>query len=86
MALRLSDEQRAAVQQHPNQAIEVVDGVTQEQYVLLPAATYKKVQALFAGDYDPDEFMPLVHDALAEDLNAPGMELYDDYDAHRSKS
>ena len=57
------------------------------EYVLLPAVTYQKVEALINGaDFDPNEFMPLVHEALAEDLDAPGMELYDDYDANRPKS
>jgi hypothetical protein len=87
MTPKLSDEQREAVQQHPNQAVYVVDTVTHNQYVLLPAETYRKVQALIAGgEFDPDEFMPLVHEALAEDLDAPGIEHYDDYDSHRPKS
>ena len=30
-----------------------------------------------------NEFMPLVHEALSDDIDAPGMELYDNYDAHR---
>jgi len=29
--------------------------------------------------------MPLVHEALADDIDAPGMELYDNYDEHRPK-
>ena len=33
-------------------------------------------------EFDPNEFMPLVHEALADDIDAPGMELYDNYDAH----
>jgi hypothetical protein len=88
MTPRLSDEQREAVQRHPNQAVYVVDPTTDDKYVLLPAATFQKVQALIisGAEFDPDEFMPLVHEALAKDLDAPGMELYDEYDAHRPKS
>jgi hypothetical protein len=84
MVPKLSDEQREAIRQHPHEPVQVVDALTQDRYVLLPFDEFQKVQALIdAGEFDPDEFMPLVHQALAEDLDAPGMELYDDYDAHR---
>ncbi len=87
MAPKLSDEQREAVQRHPNEAIYVVDTATQDQYVLIPAEAYQKVQALIiGGEFDPEEFLPLIHAALADDIDAPGMEMYDDYDAHRRQS
>lgn len=83
----LSPEQREAIRQHPGVPICVVDAETGAKYALVQAEAFQKVQALFAGDeFDPDEFMPLVHEALAEDIDAPGMELYDDYEAHRPQS
>ncbi len=29
------------------------------------------------GEPNPDEFLPLIHEALKEDCDAPGMEAYD---------
>ncbi len=83
---KLSNEQREALQKEPGKPITVEDDQAQALYVLLPFDTYQKVQALVGGEeFDPNEFMPLVHEALADDIDAPGMELYDDYDAHRLK-
>ena len=86
MTPRLSDEQRDALRQHPDRALYVVDAVTSEQYVLLSAQAYERVQALLsAAEYEPEEFLPLFLEAAAEDIDAPGMELYDQYDANRPK-
>ena len=85
--IKLSPEQREAIRQHPGVPISVVDTETGAKYALVQAEAFQKVQALLAGGaFDPDEFLPLVHEALAEDIDAPGMELYDDYEAHRPKS
>jgi hypothetical protein len=35
------------------------------------------------SDFDPEEFLPLLHEAMKEVWDAPGMKLYDNYDAHR---
>ena len=81
---KLSPEQREAIREHPGVPIYVMDAETGRNYVLVPAETFQKVQALLAGgEFDPEEFMPLVQEAVAEDIDAPGMELYDDYEAHR---
>jgi hypothetical protein len=29
------------------------------------------------GETDPNEFLPLIHEALKDDWDAPGMEVYD---------
>ena len=85
MTPKLSDEQREALKQEGGKPVYVVDADTKAAYVLLSVDAYQKVRALVSGDdeFDPNEFMPLVHDALADDMDAPGMELYDNYDAHR---
>lgn len=83
---KLSPEQREAIQQRPGMPIYVVDAETGAEYALVQAEAFQRVQALLVGgDFDPNEFMPLVHEAVAEDLDAPGMDLYDDYDSHRPK-
>jgi len=42
---------------------------------------------LLYDDSEPDvrEFLPLAHDAFKDAWDAPGMEAYDDYDAHRKQ-
>jgi hypothetical protein len=88
MTPKLTDEMRQSLSEHPGQPVYVVDASTQKSYVLVPADTYQKVQALLYDDSqpNPNEFLPLVHEALKDDWNAPGMESYDNYDAHRPKS
>ena len=84
---KISKEQREALQREPGKPITIEDDQAHAFYVLLPLDTYKKVQALVSGDdFDANEFMPLVHEALADDIDAPGMELYDNFDANRAKS
>jgi hypothetical protein len=84
---KLSPEQREAIKRHPGVPIYVVDTESGDQYALIQADAFQKVQALLAGDeFDPDEFMPLVHEAVADDIDAPGMDRYDDYESHRRKS
>jgi hypothetical protein len=52
------------------------------QRTLVQAVAFRKVQALRAGDeFDPDKLMPPVHEAVADDIDAPGMDLYDDYES-----
>ena len=87
MTPKLSDEQREALKKQQGQPVKVEDDQTHMHYVLLPLDTSEKVHALISdAEFQPDEFMPLVHEALADDIDAPGMELYDNYDAHRPQS
>lgn len=71
---------RQALSEHPGQPVFVVDDATNESYVLVPAEKYKQLEDSSYDDSepDPDEFLPLVAEAFAEDWNAPGMELYDE--------
>ncbi len=67
--------------------MEVEDDQTHLKYVMVPAETFQKVQALFYddGEFDLREAYPLVDEAFGgpDGWDAPGMEAYDDYDAHR---
>ena len=84
---KLSPEQREAIKRHPGVPICVVDTESGGKRAIIQAGAFQRVQALLAGDeFDPDEFMPLVHEAVADDIDAPGMDLYDDYEPHRRKS
>jgi len=47
----LSDEQRRALEHQQGKLLYVVDANTQETYVLLPAAAFRRAQALFDDDF-----------------------------------
>ena len=88
MLPNLTDEMRQALTEHPDQPVYVVDALTQQSYVLVPAGAFQRLQTLLFDGTEPnvDEFWPLIHEALADDWNAPGMDAYDDYDRHRQAS
>ena len=89
MAAQLTDELRQALARQPNQNLEVEDPLTQQKYVLLPLAVYERLQRSLLGDdraADPREFYRSFAEAAQADIDAPGMELYDDYDANRKPS
>jgi hypothetical protein len=88
MTPRLTPEMRDAITEHPGQPIYVVDAESQAKYVLIPADTYQKVQALIYDDSEPnpDEFLPLAEEAFRDDWNAPGMDAYDRPDSSKPSS
>jgi hypothetical protein len=82
MTLKLTNEMRHALEQNPGQPVRLED--EQSHNVLLPLATYERVESLFADDsFD-------VRDTYAAQSGAAGstgwddaeMEVYDNYDAH----
>lgn len=86
--ITINEEVRRSLQEHPSKGVPVEDDSTHVQYVLVPIDTYQKVESLIydASEPDPDEFLPLAHEALSDDWDAPGMEAYDDYDSHKPAS
>ncbi len=85
MTPRITPEMHQALVANPGIPLYVVDEQEGKSYVLIAASTFEKVQPLIYDATDPgvEELMPLVQEALAADWDAPGMELYDDYDQHR---
>lgn len=85
MTPKLSNEQRRAIDEQHGGPVFVVDGDTQEQYVLLPAETYQKIRALIDDDtFDIRETYPLQEKAAgAAGWDDPAMDDYNDYDSHR---
>ena len=69
MAPKLTPEMRRALTEHPGQPIYVLDTDAKTKYVLFPYDD---------SEPDPDEFLPLVKEACADQWNASGMEVYDD--------
>jgi hypothetical protein len=85
MMPQLTPEMRQALADQPGRPLYVQDTVTNAKYVLIPESAFQRVQTLLDGERELDvmEFFPLAHDAFAAVWDAPGMDAYDDYDAHR---
>jgi hypothetical protein len=90
MTPKINEEIRQALHQQQGKPLEVEDEQTHLKYVMIPVETFQKVQALFYddGEFDPSEAYPLLDQTFGgpEGWDAPGMEVYDDYDAHRPKA
>ncbi len=84
MMVKLSDEQRQAIEQNPGRPIDVVDAVTRERFVLLPAGAYERVRTfLDADEFDIQDTYTLQDQAADQAWSHPGDADYDQYDAHR---
>lgn len=85
MAVTLSSEQRDALQHRGDAPVYVLDAEKQDWYVLLPAADYQRIRALLESeDFDVRQSYPLQERvAAAEGWDAPAMDAYNNYEAHR---
>jgi hypothetical protein len=89
MAPKLSDEQRRALARHPEVPLEVEDPETHGKYVLMRMDVYEQMQKLIPyDDSEPDarEFLPMMHQVMKDDWDAPGMEEYDNYEPPRNEA
>ncbi len=86
--LKLSLELREAVSRQPGRPLTVEDDQTHLRYVLLPYALFERVQALFSDDRSPISETYAAQSAVAgaAGWDDPEMDLYDNYDAHRTQS
>jgi hypothetical protein len=86
MIPEISPQLRQAIDDQNGKPVYIVDAERNKTYVLLSAELYDRIRGLFgADDMTPDDFLPATVAALHDVLDAPGMEKYDDYDAHRPK-
>lgn len=81
MTPQLTEELRQALAQHPGKPLQVEDPVTHDRYVLVELDVYEQWQR--ANDYDmsdpnPRDFYPAFAKAVKDELDAPGMEHYDE--------
>jgi hypothetical protein len=86
MAPQLSDEQRHALASHPESPLEVEDPETHSKYVLVRMDVYEQMQKLIPyhdSESDPREFYGAFLEAVKDDIDAPGMEEYDNYEPPR---
>jgi hypothetical protein len=85
MAIKLSAEQEAALQDGEQNPLRVWDAAGRSCYVLVPAEAYQRLEPLFeADDFDVREFYPLADEVFGPaGWDDPKMDEYNDYDAHR---
>jgi hypothetical protein len=88
MTVSLSEEQRRAVESAHGSPIYVVDPGCEERFVLITEASFDRIKALLeADDFDIRETYAAQSAAAgAAGWDDPEMDVYDDYDANRSKS
>jgi hypothetical protein len=85
MTPKLTDDLRQALEEGDGAPLYLVDS-TNNRYVLLHADQFDKLKALFVEDeFDPRAMYPLIDEAMKEGWDDPAMDVYDDYDAHRSQ-
>jgi hypothetical protein len=88
MSAKLTEELRQAIAKQPGQPLQVEDPVTHAQYVLVQLDLYERLQRALdydASDPDPRTFYPAFVEAVKADLDAPGMERYDEETAAREQ-
>ena len=81
MIARLSDEQRRALEREPGVPLPVEDPDTHTRYMLVHMDLFERLQQLSPdeGELDPRQFYAAFGKATAADLDAPGMDDYDNY-------
>jgi hypothetical protein len=83
--IELTDRQREAL---TNGEVRVADPKTGEQYVILRAEIFERLQRLLLddGDWTPEEELRLlIQSGKQAGWDDPSMDVYDDYDANRAK-
>jgi hypothetical protein len=85
MTPKLTDELRQAIEEGGGAPLYLVDS-TNNRYVLLHADQFDRLKGLLVeDDFDPRAMYPLIDEAMKEGWDEPAMDVYDDYDAHRSQ-
>lgn len=86
MTPKLTQEMREALQDDSRHPVQVEDEVTHDRYVLLPLSVYQRVRSIVDDGLTVDELQTLQDEALAAVWDDPELDLYNDYDAHRSQT
>jgi hypothetical protein len=81
----ISPEIRRAIEEGGGQPTHLIDPETNAAYVLIPAEQFERLQSLLSEPGDVREFYPSVDRVFgAGGWDDPAMDVYDDYDAHKS--
>jgi hypothetical protein len=89
MTPKLTPELCQALAHQQGQPLQVEDPVTHTRYVLLSLEVYEHLQQVLeydASEPDPRAFYPAFAEAVKEDVDAPGMERYDQADPRQGQS
>jgi hypothetical protein len=81
MTPKLTDELRQALAQQSGEPLQVEDPVTHVRYVLVKLDVYEQLRRAMdydASEPDPRNFYPAFAEAVKDDIDAPGMESYDE--------
>lgn len=78
MSPQLTPEQHEAVAAQPGRVVYFVDAVTNEQFAVIPAKTFEKLQALFdpGESLDTRDFYPAVDEAWRPILEDTALDVY----------
>jgi hypothetical protein len=80
MIAKLSEEQRRALASQPGEPLTVEDPETHARYVLVDIEHYARLERILSDDVsepDPREFYSAFFEAVRDDVDAPGMDDYD---------
>ncbi|WP_435008422.1 hypothetical protein P12x_005633 [Tundrisphaera lichenicola] len=78
--IALTVEQHRAIEDAGGSPVRVEDLETKTTYVLVNADLYERIRALIEPDEPtPEEFAPLIWDAMKGDWDDPSMDAYDRY-------
>jgi hypothetical protein len=81
MTPKLTDELRQALAGQPGEPLQVEDPVTHDRYMLVKLEVYEQLQRAAtydASDPDPRDFYSTFAQAVKDDVDAPGMQRYDE--------
>jgi hypothetical protein len=78
MNLKLTDDQRQAIEEHGGSPVYLVDDMTNASYVLMRADQFERVKGfLEENEFDPREAYPFVERVMRDDdPNDPTLESY----------
>lgn len=78
MNLKLTDDQRQAIEDHGGTPIYLVDDTTNASYVLMRVDQFEKVKSILEdNDFDPREAYPFVEKVMqSDDENDPTLDNY----------
>lgn len=88
MTITLNSDQREAIKAHAEGPVYVVDSETERTYVLISAEDWQRVRSLLGDDQFDAADAAAAQSAAAHTTgwDDPDMEVYDEYDAHRTQS
>ena len=85
MIPRLTDDLKQAIEDHGGAPLSLVDDAN-NSYVLLRADQFEKIRVLSEVDeFEPCASYPLIDEVMKEDWDDPSMDVYNDYDSHRTQ-